>query len=51
MPPLAMAIFAFSGKKRLAVVALIVGLVLWTGWAFLNDASVHEWGSDMQLIP
>jgi hypothetical protein len=43
--------FAFRGAKRAAVAALLVGLALWAGWAFLNDAAVHEWGSDMRLIP
>jgi hypothetical protein len=50
-PAILMAFFAFRGAKRLAVAALVLGLALWAGWAFLNDAAVHEWGSDMRLIP
>jgi hypothetical protein len=51
VPAAAMAFFAFRGQKRPAVVALIVGVVVWTGWALLNDAAVHDWGSEMRLIP
>ena len=51
LPAIAMAWFASRVKKRPAVVALVVGLVVWAGWAFLNDAAVHGWGSDMRLIP
>jgi hypothetical protein len=51
VPAILMACFAFRGAKRLAVAALVLGLALWAGWAFLNDAAVHEWGSDMRLIP
>jgi hypothetical protein len=51
LPALAMAVFAFRGARRLALAALAVGLVWWVGWAILNDAAVHEWGSDMRLIP
>ncbi len=51
LPPLAMAFFAFRGARRPAVAALVVGLLLWAGWAVLNDASVHGWGSDMRLVP
>jgi hypothetical protein len=51
VPPLVMVFFAFRGAKRPAVAALVLGLALWVGWAFLNDAAVHEWGSDMRLIP
>jgi Na+/proline symporter len=51
LPPLAMAFFAFRGAKRPAVAALVVGLVVWAGWAVLNDAAVHEWGSDMRFVP
>ena len=51
IPALAMALFAFRGAQRLAVAALVLGLVWWAGWAFLNDAAVHEWGSDMRFVP
>jgi hypothetical protein len=44
LPALAMGFFAFRGAKRAAVAALIVGLALWAGWGFLNDAAVHGWG-------
>jgi hypothetical protein len=51
VPALVMVYFAFRDAKRAAVAALLVGLALWAGWAVLNDAAVHEWGSDMRLIP
>src|SRR5215210_5593265 len=45
LPAVAMAFFAFRGARRPAVAMLVLGLMLWAGWAFLNDAAVHEWGS------
>jgi Na+/proline symporter len=51
VPAAVMAYFAFRDARRLAVAALLVGLVLWAGWVLLNDAAVHEWGSDMRVIP
>jgi hypothetical protein len=44
VPAVVMAFFAFRGAKRLAIAALVVGLVLWAGWGLLNDAAVHGWG-------
>lgn len=38
-----------SGRAALA--ALVVGLILWAGWAILADAAVHGWDSDMQFVP
>jgi hypothetical protein len=51
LPPLVMACLAFRDADRPARAALTVGLLLWIGWAFLNDAAVHGWGSDMRLVP
>ena len=51
VPAVLMVFFAFRGAKRAAASALVMGLVLWAAWAFLNDAAVHQWGSDMRLIP
>jgi hypothetical protein len=50
LPAAAMAYLAFTGRRTGAKVALAAGLVWWAGWAFLNDASVHGWGSGMTLL-
>jgi hypothetical protein len=51
VPPLVMIAAAFRDKRRAALAALVVGLILWAGWAFLIDAAVHGWGSDMRFVP
>ena len=51
VPPSVAVFFAFQDEKRVAIRALVAGLGLWTVWAFLNDAAVHEWGSGMRLVP
>lgn len=51
LPPIGMAVFAFRGQTRLAITSLAIGLMMWMGWAFLNDAAVHAWGSEMRLVP
>jgi hypothetical protein len=48
---IAMVLFAFRDDKRAAIAALVFALVLWAAWGLLNDAAVHEWGSEMRLIP
>jgi hypothetical protein len=48
--PAAMVYFSFKGSNRRAVVALIIGLIIWATWVVLNDAAVHGWGRDMVLL-
>lgn len=50
IPPALMTFFAFRAAPRLALRALVAGLVLWGAWAFLNDAAVHGWGPGMRLL-
>jgi Na+/proline symporter len=50
IPAAVMVRSAFRGARRAAVVALVVGLAVWIGWAILNDAAVHEWGPGMRLL-
>ncbi|HEY8083021.1 MAG TPA: hypothetical protein VIE64_05630 [Solirubrobacterales bacterium] len=42
-PVLVMAYFVFRGRNHQAVAALIAGVIVWAGWAILNDAAVHGW--------
>jgi hypothetical protein len=46
----AMVYFSFKGSNRRAVVALVIGVIIWATWAVLNDAAVHGWGRDMVLL-
>jgi hypothetical protein len=41
----------FRDRNRRAAAVLIGGLLMWAGWALLNDAAVHGWGGGMRLIP
>jgi hypothetical protein len=41
----------FRNRRRQAAALLIGGLLMWAGWAVLNDAAVHGWGDSMRLIP
>jgi hypothetical protein len=50
-PQLAMVGFAFHDRRQAVVAALVVGLILWVGWALLNNAAVHGWDSDMRQVP
>ncbi len=50
IPVGAMVYFSFKGSRLGAVVSLVVGLLIWAGWAVLNDAAVHGWDSDMVLV-
>ena len=47
IPALLMVFWAFRGRRAPAMVALVIGLVMWAVWGVLNDASVHGWGDDM----
>lgn len=51
LPPAVMAYFAHQDRRTPALIALILGVVLWIGWGVLNDAAVHGWGSGMRFVP
>ena len=50
VPALVLVIAAGLRKRRLAVLALAVGVPLYLAWAILMDAAVHGW-DDLKLIP
>jgi hypothetical protein len=44
--PAAVLVYACgTGRRRLALVALAVGIIVYAGWGLLNDASLHGWGN------
>jgi hypothetical protein len=49
-PALVLVVAAALGKKRLAAVALAVGVPLYLAWALLMDAAIHGW-DDLKLVP
>ena len=51
LPPAVMGYFAHQDRRGPALIALILGVVLWVGWGVLNDAAVHGWGSGMRFVP
>ena len=50
VPALVLVAAAALGKKRMAAVALVVGVPLYLAWAFLMDAAIHGW-DDRKLVP
>jgi hypothetical protein len=50
LPALVLVVAAALRKKRLAALALAVGVPLYLAWAVLLDAAVHGW-DDLKLIP
>ena len=50
VPALVLVVAAALGKKRLALLALVVGVPLYLAWAFLMDAAIHGW-DDLKLVP
>ena len=50
VPALVLVAAAALGKKRMAAVALVVGVPLYLAWAFLMDAAIHGW-DDLKLVP
>ena len=50
VPALVLVAAAAPGKKRMAAVALLVGVPLYLAWAFLMDAAIHGW-DDLKLVP
>jgi hypothetical protein len=49
-PALLLVIAAALGKKRIAALALVVGVPLYLAWALLLDAAIHGW-DDLKLVP
>jgi hypothetical protein len=50
VPALVLVIAAALGKKRIAALALAVGVPLYLAWALLMDAAIHGW-DDLKLVP
>lgn len=50
IPSFVLVLAALLGKRRLAVAAVVVGVLLYLAWAILLDAAVHGW-DDLRLIP
>jgi uncharacterized membrane protein len=50
VPALVLVVATALRKKRLAALALAVGVPLYLAWAGLLDAAVHGW-DDLKLIP
>jgi hypothetical protein len=48
-PALVMAYFVYRGRNHQAVIALVVGMIVWAGWGILNDAAVHGWRNSFLL--
>ena len=49
VPALALVVAAALQKRRLAVLALAVGVPTYLAWAVLLDAAEHEW-DDLTLL-
>jgi hypothetical protein len=50
VPAVVLVVAAALGKRRLALVAFVVGVALYLAWAVLLDAAVHGW-DDLTLVP
>jgi hypothetical protein len=50
VPALVLLVAAALRRKRLAALALAVGVPLYLAWAVLLDAAVHGW-DDLKLVP
>lgn len=50
VPALALVVAAALQKRRLAMVAVAVGVPTYLAWAVLLDAAVHGW-DDLKLLP
>jgi hypothetical protein len=50
VPALVLVVAAALGKRRMAVLALSVGVPLYVAWAILMDAAIHGW-DDLKLVP
>jgi hypothetical protein len=50
VPAVVLLLAALFSKRRLAIGALAVGVLLYLAWALLLDAAVHGW-DDLILVP
>ena len=50
VPALLLVVAAALRKRRLAVLALTVGVPVYLAWAILMDAAIHGW-DDLKLVP
>jgi hypothetical protein len=50
VPALVLVVAAALSKRRMAILALSVGVPLYFAWAILMDAAIHGWG-DLKLVP
>lgn len=50
VPAIILVVAVARGNRRLTALALVVGVLLYLGWAILLDAAVHGW-DDLTLEP
>jgi hypothetical protein len=50
VPALALAVAAALANRRMAALALAVGVPVYLAWAVLMDAAIHGW-DDLKLVP
>jgi hypothetical protein len=50
VPAVVLIVAAALGKRRLALLALAIGVPLYLAWAVLLDAAVHGW-DDLNIVP
>jgi hypothetical protein len=50
VPALALVVAAALNKRRMAGLALVVGVPVYLAWAVLMDAAIHGW-DDLKLVP
>jgi hypothetical protein len=50
VPALLLVVAAALRKRRLAVLALTVGVPVYLAWAILMDAAIRGW-DDLKLVP
>lgn len=50
VPALVLVVAAALSSRRMAVLALALGVSVYLAWAFLMDAAIHGW-DDLKLIP
>lgn len=50
VPALALVVAAALPRRRIAALALAVGVPVYLAWAVLMDAAIHGW-DDLKLVP
>jgi hypothetical protein len=50
LPALVLVVATALSKRRIAVLALAVGVPVYLAWALLMDAAIHGW-DDLKLMP